>query len=305
MIEEQKSIHENVNHGTVNFPYAIYHVRMPFHITSYPLHWHKEIEFIYVIDGTLTVSVNSRKFEMNRGDISVILPEQPHALFQYENVEANYINIVFNLEYLHSQGTTNYLYDKYIAPFVKGERSLDPYIPCRSLINAELFPYINELFNCRHESYTEDGLLIISDLIHIMHTVCKKSVEVSQDLMSEHIKADKVKKAVYKVQNCFHKHLTIAFMAEVCGVSESHFMKIFKDVTKQSFNEFLVNYRLEVAAKQLRESELKVIDIAVACGFNNHSYFTRAFIKKYGLTPVKYRRREELKLTEKIKGNDS
>lgn len=84
MIEEQKSIHENVNHGTVNFPYAIYHVRMPFHITSYPLHWHKEIEFIYVIDGTLTVSVNSRKFEMNRGDISVILPEQPHALFQYE-----------------------------------------------------------------------------------------------------------------------------------------------------------------------------------------------------------------------------
>ena len=138
-----------------------------------------------------------------------------------------------------------------------------------------------------------------------MHTVCKKSVEVSQDLMSEHIKADKVKKAVYKVQNCFHKHLTIAFMAEVCGVSESHFMKIFKDVTKQSFNEFLVNYRLEVAAKQLRESELKVIDIAVACGFNNHSYFTRAFIKKYGLTPVKYRKREELKLTEKIKGNDS
>lgn len=150
---------------------------MPFHITSYPLHWHKEIEFIYVIDGTLTVSVNSRKFEMNRGDISVILPEQPHALFQYENVEANYINIVFNLEYLHSQGTTNYLYDKYIAPFVRGERSLDPYIPCRSLINSELFPYINELFNCRHESYTEDGLLIISDLIHIMHTVCKRALK--------------------------------------------------------------------------------------------------------------------------------
>lgn len=239
-------------------------------------------------------SVNSRKFEMNRGDISVILPEQPHALFQYENEEANYINIVFDLEYLHSQGTTNYLYDKYIAPFVKGERSLDPYIPCRSLINAELFPYINELFNCRHESYTEDGLLIISDLIHIMHTVCKKSVEVSQDLMSEHIKADKVKKAVYKVQNCFHQHLTIAFMADVCGVSESHFMKIFKDVTKQSFNEFLINYRLEVAAKQLKEGKMKVIDIANACGFNNHSYFTRVFLRKYGMTPINYRKSETM-----------
>ena len=120
MIEEQKSIHENVNHGTVNFPYAIYHVRMSFHITSYPLHWHKEIEFIYVIDGTLTVSVNSRKFEMNRGDISVILPEQPHALFQYENVEANYINIVFNLEYLHSQGTTQLSLRQIYRTFRKG-----------------------------------------------------------------------------------------------------------------------------------------------------------------------------------------
>lgn len=288
-MEEQKSFHENVNHGTVDFPYAIYHVRIPLHITSYPLHWHKEIEFIYVIDGTLTVSVNSRKFEMNRGDISVILPEQPHALFQYKNEEANYINIVFDLEYLHSQGTTNYLYNKYIAPFVKGERSLDSYIPNNTALNREMRPYITELFNSRHESYTEDGLLIISALIHLMHTVYKRSGEATQDLITEHIKADKVKKAIYKVQNCFPQHLTIAFMADICGVSESHFMKIFKDVTKQSFNEFLVNYRLEVAAKQLRETELKVIDIAVACGFNNHSYFTRAFIRKYGMTPTKFK----------------
>ena len=112
--------------------------------------------------------------------------------------------------------------------------------------------------------------------------------------MSEHIKADKVKKAVYKVQNCFHQHLTIAFMADVCGVSESHFMKIFKDVTKQSFNEFLINYRLEVAAKQLKEGKMKVIDIANACGFNNHSYFTRVFLRKYGMTPINYRKSESM-----------
>lgn len=291
-MEEQKSIHENVNHGTVDFPYAIYHVRIPLHITSYPLHWHKEIEFIYVIDGAITITVNGKRIDMKKGDISVILPEQAHAMFQYEKEEADYINIVFDLEYLKSKGTTNYLYDKYIAPFVKGERSVDTYIPFESQMNQELLPYVKELFNSRHESYTEDGLLIISDLIHIMHTVFKRSGEVSNDLMAEHIKADKVKKAVYKVQNCFPQHLTIAFMADICGVSESHFMKIFKDVTKQSFNEFLINYRLEVAAKQLKEGKMKVIDIANACGFNNHSYFTRAFIRKYGMTPSQFKRQK-------------
>lgn len=294
-MEEQKTIHENVNHGTVDFPYAIYHVRIPLHITSYPLHWHKEIEFVYVIDGIVTITVNGKKIDMKKGDIAVILPEQAHATYQYEKERSNYINIVFNLEYLKNEGGTSYLYDRYITPFIRGERSVDSYVPYNTPMNEEMLPYINELFKSRHDSYTVDGLLIISDLIHLMHTVYKRSYEVSGDLITEHIKADKVKKAIYKVQNCFPQHLTIAFMADICGVSESHFMKIFKDVTKQSFNEFLINYRLEVATKQLKESKLKVIDIANACGFNNHSYFTRAFIKKYGLTPVAYRRQEKLK----------
>ena len=45
--------------------------------------------------------------------------------------------------------------------------------------------------------------------------------------------------------------------------------------------EYLVSYRLEIAAKQLIETDQKIIDIAANCGFNNHSYFTRAFQKKY------------------------
>ncbi len=289
MMKEQKSIHENINHGTVDFPYAIYHVRIPIHFTSYPLHWHKELELIYVFEGALTVTVNGKKIDMKKGDIAVILPEQPHAMFQYENEQANYINIVFDLEFLKSNGAASYLYNKYIAPFVKGDRTINPYIPQSSAMNQQIRSYVQELFESRYESYTNDELLIISDLIHIMHTVFKCSGEVSGDLLTEHIKVDKVKKAIYKVQNSFHQHLTIAFMANLCDVSESHFMKIFKDVTKQSFNEFLVNYRLEVAAKQLKEGKMKVIDIANACGFNNHSYFTRAFIKKYAMTPSQFK----------------
>lgn len=57
-----------------------------------------------------------------------------------------------------------------------------------------------------------------------------------------------------------------------------------------SFNAYLVNYRLELAAKQLAETDLKVIDIMENCGFHNQSYFTRAFHKKYQKTPLMYRK---------------
>ena len=46
--------------------------------------------------------------------------------------------------------------------------------------------------------------------------------------------------------------------------------------------------------KQLKEGKMKVIDIANACGFNNHSYFTRVFLRKYGMTPINYRKSETM-----------
>ena len=47
---------------------------------------------------------------------------------------------------------------------------------------------------------------------------------------------------------------------------------------------------MELAAKQLSETDYRVIDVAENCGFHNHSYFTRVFRKKYNKTPLAYRR---------------
>ena len=99
----------------------------------------------------------------------------------------------------------------------------------------------------------------------------------------------KLKTALYHVQNSYAQNITIKQAADLCGFSESHFMKLFKELTGMSFTAYLVNYRLELSAKQLLETNQKIIDIATNCGFNNHSYFTRAFQKKYGFTPAKYR----------------
>lgn len=90
------------------------------------------------------------------------------------------------------------------------------------------------------------------------------------------------------------KKITIEEAATLCCFSKSHFMKLFKELTGMSFTAYLVNYRLELSAKQLIETDQKIIDIATNCGFNNHSYFTRCFLKKYGLTPAKYRQTKSL-----------
>ena len=65
---------------------------------------------------------------------------------------------------------------------------------------------------------------------------------------------------------------------------------LFKDLMGTGFTAYLNNYRLKLAAYQLAVEDLNVIEVASNCGFHNHSYFTRAFVKKYGMTPVKYRK---------------
>ena len=101
-----------------------------------------------------------------------------------------------------------------------------------------------------------------------------------------------MKAALYYVQTDFAQNITIKQAADLCGFSESYFMKLFKELTGMSFTAYLVNYRLELSAKQLMETDQKIIDISSNCGFNNPSYFTRSFQRKYGLTPAKYRQRK-------------
>ena len=53
--------------------------------------------------------------------------------------------------------------------------------------------------------------------------------------------------------------------------------------------EYLNQYRLNMAARQLTATDLPVTTIALESGFNNISYFNRVFKKYFGITPREFR----------------
>ena len=132
--------------------------------------------------------------------------------------------------------------------------------------------------------------MIKSNLFLLLHYINQYSDAVTNDNSSLQLSYSRLKIALYYVQKIYDREISIRQAAEQCGFSESHFMKLFKEFTGMSFNAYLVNYRLDLAAKQLSETDSKVIDIAENCGFHNHSYFTRAFQKKHQKTPIEYRK---------------
>jgi AraC-like DNA-binding protein len=82
--------------------------------------------------------------------------------------------------------------------------------------------------------------------------------------------------------------------ARLCGMSESHFMSFFKQVTGLSFVAYFNHFRIERAQALLANTEETIVTISQQVGFCDQSYFGTVFGKIVGMPPAAYRRRIRL-----------
>ncbi len=82
--------------------------------------------------------------------------------------------------------------------------------------------------------------------------------------------------------------LNVSMLAEKFNLSHSTLYRKIQNITGMPPNEFIRNIRLNEAAKLLINTDLNIAEIIVVVGFNDQSYFTKCFKKKYNLTPKEY-----------------
>ena len=85
------------------------------------------------------------------------------------------------------------------------------------------------------------------------------------------------------------EELTLSEMAQCAGLSTSHFLEMFRKSTGESPHQFVQRQRVERAKEMLREAEMRVLDVAVACGFKTQQHFARVFRQMCGASPTEYR----------------
>ena len=112
-----------------------------------------------------------------------------------------------------------------------------------------------------------------------------------QQLPAETADTQRLKAVLQWLSAHYAEPLRVADAAGVCSFSASHFMRWFRQMTGQSFIAFLNEYRLNTAAEALRTTDETVLTIASRCGFENLSYFNRAFKAHFGMTPRDYRKK--------------
>lgn len=100
--------------------------------------------------------------------------------------------------------------------------------------------------------------------------------------------ADAAKEYIDK--NYANPELSLKMLAGMAGLSSAYFGKIFATQIGYSFSDYLSNTRMKKAEQLLRETKLPINQISEAIGIVNTNYFYSIFKKKYGMTPLAYRR---------------
>lgn len=90
------------------------------------------------------------------------------------------------------------------------------------------------------------------------------------------------------IQDNIKNQITHANLAKVSNYSLWYSARIFKELTGKSVFEYIRMLRLTLAAKELRDTSSKVIDVAFDFVFDSHEGFTRAFAKEFNITPKAY-----------------
>ncbi|MCD7749936.1 MAG: helix-turn-helix domain-containing protein [Oscillospiraceae bacterium] len=81
-----------------------------------------------------------------------------------------------------------------------------------------------------------------------------------------------------------------ADISRCIGVSERKLSEVFRAERGQTLNDYLIDVRIKTAKRLLRETELRIYEIAERSGYGSSAYFSTAFTRTVGVSPADYRR---------------
>ena len=102
----------------------------------------------------------------------------------------------------------------------------------------------------------------------------------------------RIKDAMTYMQQNFSCKVSLEDVAQVVAISKSELCRCFRRVLKVSPMEYLIQFRLEEASRQLLSTDKSVTQIALETGFDSPSHLGRFFLKEFGCTPRQYRGRK-------------
>ncbi|WP_049765322.1 helix-turn-helix transcriptional regulator [Alkaliphilus metalliredigens] len=152
-------------------------------------------------------------------------------------------------------------------------------------------PYTSSLQR-NDQSLLYKPLSCISHLVSLLHSLVRDTTQIHQGQIGIHGMplGLYVKKALDYIQAKYSEPITLTELAHDLKINRCYFCTLFKKETNKTFSQYLNEIRIERSKELLPENKLSILDIALAVGFNNQSYYTMTFKKLANQTPLEFRK---------------
>ena len=279
---------ENKPHGTKNDPFSIYHIKNKGRSFQIPVHWHDELEIIYVKSGFLTVSISGESYIGKAGDAFVVSPGNLH-LMGSQTGTVDYFTFLFPLKYI-SFRTDDMLDDKLLEPLNSGHLMICPRVKDTA---KELCEQLIEIYMAKtDESESKIAAQIKTKviLLQFILEMWEKGLVIENDTNGRNIVE---KEMVSYIQQNFTGKISLKEFGEQFHLSEKYISRYFKEHFHITLSQYITYLRLEHAKQLLQDTDMPVTEVALQSGYQNVSYFIRSFKKAYAVSPLKYRKSDE------------
>ena len=276
---------ENKPHGTKDDPFSTYHIQNGGQSFQIPVHWHDDLDIIYVHSGFLTVNISGENYIGKPGDAFVVSPGNLHFMGSQTGT-VDYFTFLFPLKYIAFR-TDDMLDDKLIEPLNCGHLMISPEIKdtvkeqCEQLAGV----YAAEIDESESKITVQIKKKII--LLQFIHELWKKGFIVENDTTGRNTVE---KEMVSYIQQNYTGKILLREFGEQFHLSEKYISRYFKEHFHITLSQYVTYLRLEHAKQMLQETDISVTEVAMQSGYQNISYFIRSFKKTYGVSPLKYRK---------------
>lgn len=226
--------------------------------------WHKNIEFLQCIEGEGFVRCGTEIVPLRKGSLVTVNSDVLHSIGT--NTELQYRCLILDNNFLISNGIP-----------------ADELSFCAFSENTELV----ERFNRVCEAFLvldAENFRSVAYLRSVVMNFCVTLCELSEPRPSSVKENDYVKESIYYIRQHLSEPISLEKLSMEVGVSKFHLARQFKKYTGSSIIQ-TVNLMRCVEAQRLLEQGMSVSAVAEACGFSNHSYFSRAFHSIMGRLP--------------------
>lgn len=278
---------EKIVHGDEGLPIAVYvleqdHIRYRMNV-----HWHPELEILYVREGVLHLRLNEEAYCLRAGDVYLIPGGTIHS---GEPEKCSYTCVLVNPSLLMKKSDACMEFANRISD---GSVKILTNLGSRSDTFAQLCERMREAYLRHGDGYAfEIKGLIFSFFGAVLNNGLYESGATGShqaEAMTVRIKA-----VLAYIEKNYASPLRLEELAKQADMTPNHLCKCFKAVTGTTPFAYLIGCRLSKAQYALKTTDLPVTGIALDCGFNDISYFIRLFRETYGITPKQFRKTAQM-----------